>query len=486
MSDLRIVLAVPLAGGSFDQRTFERWRKTEHIDLVVFPENYLFTSARRSSLGDVSEACIEGAEQLANDLGLAVLTGVWCDDAVSGRGMQCAAFWNPAPRRGETREHFYAKHSTSRALPYELPDYDSLRDRMFEPIALGGRKLGVQLCHDQFFGLVSAKLERAGADTLFDLTGDSVVRSKWMNVIMGRTLERPFPYFCTMSRRARETSNIAFSVGMRDGREIVALKKSESRERGDLTLYDVGGKLAPFKLTQDYSPKSYDELTIALAPSKAKANVPLPTASSKKLGKTATAWRELRVGPRRLGILELPLEEIGNPLCIHEHEQLDSPFDAHLVCFVTDADVDAERAVALARLRAIEHRTGIALCARNVREVLKSSRYKNIQRVAERPDGTFGIELDFMSGTYAGMGKTAGQGIPPEYQDDYRRLLEPARAAPVKQKRVRSRVPIVEPNDETEETFERDEDDGETSAVGRIAFALGKLVGTAAAKLTRK
>lgn len=459
MTSLRLALAVPPANHQgFDRKVLERWRGNKGLDLVVFPEAWRSTRADEFSLASAREASVAAVREVAEDLGLPVLAGVWCEFAEGG-GIQCAAYVNPSPEKGETAEHFYAKHSTSEVLPYELPDYAEEREALFAPIALRGRKLGVQLCHDQFFGLVSEKLTRAGADVLLDLTGTSVVRSKWTNVITGRTLERPAPFFCTMSERATKTTNEAFALGMRDGRAIAPLETAKSAKHGQLVLYAVDGPLAPFALRQAFSPKPYDAFTIRFTRGAADLVV-LPKEVPPSKG---AAWKELRVGTTKVGVLELPLEALLDPLAIHRHEALESPFGAHIVCFVA-GDRPAlprpkDELIALARLRAIEHRVAVVIATPDVQEVLKSSRYKNIQRFPVT-DGKVGMELDFVEGTYASMGKTAGQGIAADYQETYKGLLDPITGSPRKQA-----------------TKKRESVGTAEALLGKIAFSLGEMVG---------
>lgn len=66
----------------------------------------------------------------------------------------------------------------------------------------------------------------------------------------------------------------------------------------------------------------------------------------------------------------------------------------------------------------------IVLASPGVREVVRATRYKNIQRLRERA-GVFGVDLEHTGGTYASMGGTKGQGIPEEWQSAYRALLQP-------------------------------------------------------------
>jgi predicted amidohydrolase len=423
VTDFRTALVVPTSEGRYDRTTLLSWIRAGEVDLVVFPENFTNARVGRSTLSAAQQATIRSVRALAEDLQVPVLAGVWCDDVIGRRGMQCAGYWNPAPDHDETRQHFYAKHSTSEVLPYELSDYAALRDAMFRPIQLKGRKLGVQLCHDQFFGLVSTRLVRSGANVLFDLTGSSVVRAKWFNVAAGRSLEHRLPYFCTMSRSDSETTrNIALAFGFRDGAELTPLRKKESAKNGDVVLFALDGKALLRSAEQAYSPMSYDDITLALAPSVSKATLRVNLSCPE--GVRRDSWQPLPGSRQSVGVLALSADSLRDPLCIHTHEAGESSFDVNVVCFTAPRDIlSQEEAIILARLRAIEHRVAIVICTPTVREVVKTSRFKNIQRMRER-DGVFGLDVNFLGGTYATMEGGDSMGIPKKYQPDYRELLD--------------------------------------------------------------
>lgn len=100
--------------------------------------------------------------------------------------------------------------------------------------------------------------------------------------------------------------------------------------------------------------------------------------------------------------------------------------DVYVVCFVGPNDVVSnDEAIVLARLRAIEHRMAIVVCTPSVREIVRATRYKNIQRFREQASGVFGLDLAHMGGTYASMDGGKAQGIPAEWQAFYRALLSP-------------------------------------------------------------
>jgi hypothetical protein len=422
---LRPLLVVPTYASrennqvSYDDSKLSAMVSAHRPDLLVFPEAFDSVAATRPNLADIRKEAVQWVREFATQLEIPILVGLWADGVRSEWGMQCAAYWNPEPERGESQSHFYAKHSTSQVLPYELPDYAAERDAMFEPIRLAGRRIGVQLCHDQFFGLVSEKLVRGGADVLIDLTGDSVVASKWRNVIAGRSLEHRVPFFCTMTRNLSAKTNRAFATAFRDGMEVRPEKMSKSERRGDFVIIDSEGPTLPSDVEQALSPVEASELTVALHPARPKANPDLVVGIDGVAGVPPDQWRDVR----GVGVLVLRAACLRDPLCIHRHESGPRPTLKNVVCFIsTTTDLTSEEAIILGRLRALEHRVAIVICTPSVREVIKTSRYKNIQRIAER-EGVFGLDGAFMKGTYASMAATWPNGIPEAHQSAYRRLL---------------------------------------------------------------
>jgi hypothetical protein len=76
--------------------------------------------------------------------------------------------------------------------------------------------------------------------------------------------------------------------------------------------------------------------------------------------------------------------------------------------------------LSLMKMRAIEHRAGVAVLAGDVREMVKTTKHKNIQRFQEK-NGVFGLNRDSLGGTWS----TATTFIPRRWFPHYLSLLEP-------------------------------------------------------------
>lgn len=237
-----------------------------------------------------------------------------------------------------------------------------------------------------------------------------------------------------MTRGNARNANKGFAAAYRSGAQVWPIKRSTSARLGDLILMDSDGPAMPIDAQQAFSSSDSDEVTLALHPTRSvrcDVRVGFDGVSGLAFGR----WHDRD----DLGILVLPAASLREPLCIHQHESGVRVSSRNIVCFVSkNGDLTAEEAIVLGRLRAIEHRAAIVICTPCVREVFKTSRYKNIQRISER-GGIFGLDGAFMKGTYASMAGTAPNGIPEQHQRAYGSLLtEPtARKQGVSNRRAR-------------------------------------------------
>ena len=152
------------------EKEIKEFSKKEKIDLIILPEGYIKCKF---------EQALEKVKNLSKKFNTAVLSGVETEE-----GYQIAVFYNLNPQKDETKEHIYIKHSTAYKLAYEYPEYQGKRDKMFDPILIKGRKLGVMICQDMFFPLIPHIMVKRGAEILIDLTGGNVIFQKWKNIVI--------------------------------------------------------------------------------------------------------------------------------------------------------------------------------------------------------------------------------------------------------------------------------------------------------------
>jgi hypothetical protein len=399
MKDLRVALVVP------DQKlptaAKRRWMDALHaacrsseVDLVVFPESYEDAAL---------DSAIAVARTLADDFNVPVLAGVETHE-----GFQTAAYFNPNPFSGETASHLYIKHSSAAHLAFERRNYRGRRDPMFKPICLGGQRLGVMICHDMFYGLITDIYLEKEATGLFDLTGGDVRLAKWRNIVQGRSIELGGPFFCTMARGENVRAQ-AGAIAFRNGLEQKPITSHLGPEgTGGFAIFPLSpgaGKEARLESSDRFSShEQYKDIRVSLG-GRGFAHVAISVSSGKAKveGQASTGleqrWHGFKLPAGHTGVLCLPLKELWSPRRLYEMFPSDGAFAHHIVVyFATETPADPERVLALARLRAIEHRIAVGILAGGMREMLKTNTWKSIQRF--RPNGdVFGLDARNLRGT---------------------------------------------------------------------------------------
>jgi hypothetical protein len=389
MSPLKVALIVPHYGYAWDndgQFRFSDLRQHCHageIDLVVFPESY--------ECVPVADARNTVAEW-ATTLKVPVLMGVESD------GFQLAVYHNSHPEGDDTSKHLYVKHSTAKRLAFEWPGYRGVGDAMFRPIRLKGTSLGVHFCHDMFYGLVGHRLRQNGAQVLIDLTYGNVNMAKWRNIVRGRSLEFAGPFLCTMAYDPNGKSGSAAALAYQGGREMIPSRDTTgSSGAGGYAMFLLGEALPEDAVDEDdgdggqpFSPQQYCDITLSLGTGQA-ADIMIRlhgqgieiTGSQPR--EPCGEWRSFANKSGRIGVLPLSLENLPDGTAVHGLDAPEGAYDHHILLYYSGTTGGRLRdALSLMKLRAIEHRAGVALLAGDRREVLKTDRYKKIQRFVKR------------------------------------------------------------------------------------------------------
>jgi predicted amidohydrolase len=376
------------------------------VDLVVLPEAYYQPENEETR-------CF--AEGDVEYFGVPVLVGV-----LTATGFNVAQYLNPKPAAGETKSQIYVKHSTSGKLAFDWPGYRHIRSAMFQPIILKGRKIGVQICHDMFFGLLGQRWRSSKANVFINLTGGGVNARKWTNMIRGRSLDLAAPYLCAMS--IQETG-VSTAISYRDGRVLPSIKERWNKSGSGWALIDVDARTCPADgCEQDYTDKVYKDITVSIG-SDEKADVNVRYASGHLAIKGATrrtdGWFEFKNRAGHTGVLPLPAAALADGLAIHRADAPRGTFDHHIVLFHTAEEMpDHQRVLDLMKARAIEHRIGVLLLAGRHREAVKTNRYKNIQRF-RAVGSVFGFDANFLGGTWSTSCTPGGLGITEEAFPQY-------------------------------------------------------------------
>lgn len=385
----------------------------DQIDLVVLPEQYY----EGLSCDEMEEWAIG---EWFDYLNVPILMGF-----KSKEGFQIAIYVNPTSSRSETRLHRYVKHSSAERLAFEWPGYAGGGDAMFDPIVLGDARIGVQICHDMFYGLVGHRLQHRGANLHIDVSGQDVNRRKWSNVLAGRSLELKAPFLCTMARR--EKSGSACALAFDQGRQLLpAFSRVNSEGFAGFEVFDLGDRRLSPPYHQSFSGMSYRDISISRNAS-ARADIHLiPQSAGVSLNgrrelDPVGRWRVFRTKAGPAGVLTLPIDALHDGLSIHRHDVRQSSFTHHIVAYFGEPE-DLGEAITLTKLRAIEHRMAVLLVGDATWECIKTTRHKNIQRLCPQ-NGVFKLNAECLGGTATALQGRNGLGIPKRDFDKYRALL---------------------------------------------------------------
>jgi hypothetical protein len=420
MKPLKVALVVPDYtydwdnDGQFHFSDLKNTCQAGEIDLVVFPESY---------------ECVPVAESKNTVVGWASTLKVPVLMGLESDGFQLAVYHNPLAKGNDTSDHLYVKHATAERLAYEWPDYQGAGDGMFKPVHLKGESLGIHICHDMFYGLVGHRLRHNGARVLIDLTYGNVVLAKWRNIVRARSLELGGPFLCTMGYDPERKSGGAAGLVYRNGCALAPIVCTTGPYGwGGYVVFDLGQVGGDGEDgVQPCSGQVYKDITISLGTGKT-ADVACHlhgegvNITGVGAGQGHGQWLRFANKTGSIGVLPLPLSDLSDGLAVHRLDAPEGTFDHHIILYHSPRSPDRfDDVISLMKLRAIEHRVGVTLLAGNVREVLKTSSYKNIQRFTER-DGIFGLNSKFLAGTWSTAGASSLKGIPYSWFSAYRSL----------------------------------------------------------------
>jgi hypothetical protein len=180
---------------------------------------------------------------------------------------------------------------------------------------------------------------------------------------------------------------------------------------------------------QPFSPQEYSDITLSLGTGQS-ADIMIRLQgqgieiTGSQPGAPCGEWRSFANKSGRIGVLPLPLETLADGAAVHRLDAPEGTYDHHLLLYYSSktGGSSLQDTLSLMKLRAIEHRVGVALLAGDRREVLKTDRYKKIQRFVERK-GIFGLNREFLGGTWSTAGTDSSNGVPYEWFPAYRALL---------------------------------------------------------------
>jgi len=278
-------------------------------------------------------------------------------------------------------------------------------------------------------------MKRRGAEIFLDLTAGGVNYRKWANVIQGRSLELRSAFLCTMAKRSNERG-AACALAFHNGVNLEATITNLSRDGfGGYAIYELPAASRGLRATdvkydgeQPYTNKRYRDITVTTRPNVAADITVEPTTGAFELSghraKIIERWHGFESVAGCVGVLPLDLDSLRDGLVLYQQAPPKGTFEHHIVLYHSShAPHTLGGMLALAKLRAIEHRIGVVVLAGEHHDALKTNRYKNIQRFREVA-GVFGFNAEFLGGTWSTAGNSSTLGIPIRFFCDYLALLD--------------------------------------------------------------
>ena len=188
MEVFKVGLFLPI---THDKTQFRKIDPYESINLLIFPENYVFWS----------ENLVAEIKNYAKNINSAVLVGISRkkDRVKTSKNKvwytELAFFYDPLT----DQEYIYKKHTLSLEVAFE--DSGWCPDRNLQVVKIGSFKIGITLCYDMFISLLMRYLSVVnGANILVNPSATAVKPIKWASILVTRALENKTYTLCTMHK----------------------------------------------------------------------------------------------------------------------------------------------------------------------------------------------------------------------------------------------------------------------------------------------
>jgi hypothetical protein len=171
----------------------------------------------------------------------------------------------------------------------------------------------------------------------------------------------------------------ATALAYKGGRPLGPLvDTTASNGAGGFVVFGIGSEPASADDGQAFTDKVYQEVTVSLGTGKpADVLVKLEGHTAEIAGPRPAEqkgnWQGFlnRTG-KRIGILSMPVSDLWDGAAVHRLDAPEGAFDYHVLLYSSQETLSRPGdLLSLMKMRAIEHRAGIALLAGNVKEVAK-------------------------------------------------------------------------------------------------------------------
>ncbi|MBR6104853.1 MAG: carbon-nitrogen hydrolase family protein [Paludibacteraceae bacterium] len=169
-----------------------------NVDLLVFPEtSYTLISKEIKNYDSCSEE-IEKIYELCLNFSKQIQKAVVMSFEDSKKRI-ISVYANAFSEEGETRTHLYIKHTMTPNSALELKDYTKKYKDLFKPIILKGYRIGLTICYDCNFPIISRMYGLQNVDLIINTTGHDVIDAKWTLYNKVRAIENNCSTLVTMN-----------------------------------------------------------------------------------------------------------------------------------------------------------------------------------------------------------------------------------------------------------------------------------------------
>jgi predicted amidohydrolase len=391
--------------------------------LLVAPEGFLSWGEKRKVKRKVPKEEAWGhLKEVATQTGIALACGYQ-----TPKGGELMLWYDPVT--GVERE--YCKHSMSakREMAPNQEDWETAMERYLFTIPLDGWQVNPQICYDLSMPfLPEASKSLSGADILLNISGSNVVWKKWATYLQARAVQLNAHVLCCMHHNHWE-SNAGMAAHFTPFGERSLLRLSDgqrmwsreiwqwARQKGEVCevfvaelekpiqpegRWDVGEAYSQQTRTARTESKGEELLTLGVETGDLQVRLDEDRLKINEAEIRCGEAQILTVKEYHLVVCHLLREQLPDPIPLWqllvrpEHDAA----DGFLAIYTTTENQRLEpKELCLLAARAMEARIAVAvLSPAGINELMVTTNYRIVQRLAPTSGNVFGLPLQQMRG----------------------------------------------------------------------------------------
>lgn len=331
---------------------------------------------------------------------------------------------------------WYGKHIATNYSSFELADYGTSIEELFDPMEYNGFKIGITICYDSNKPIFSVAY--GDVDLLINLTGGHVDYKKWSIYQKARALENRCNYLCTMAYFNDDAKNKSYVFGYDGyGKKLpYYLDKDKKYRNNDLPnglyIYEIDKKHEDF-INFDTEKSDLDEFLNTTATVNKNISVKYSNEDILNLLTTENRIAEglytVKLGDETLVIIDVPEHKIEDPVFVERlfyHEKLRKLSKKRYLVLnrwdQLDKDYYSRRLSTILKVRAAENFCIVLLMSDQINECIQVGMTKNVQ-IVKCVNGRYGLDLKRATGPESFWKNNPKMGVKKEWRDNYELLI---------------------------------------------------------------